>query len=716
MSRSEGPCSSRSAVGGAFAALAVLVAIAAWPHAARASSPSCQLRGPAGPVSHVVYIQFDNVHFRRDSPNVPSDLEQMPHLLNFMEGNGVLLTRHFTPLVSHTADDELTSITGLYGDRHGMPVANEYQAYNPDGSSFTAGSFAYWTDPVVNYDTANSSSTDPLPTLVGPGGGNPPAPWVPYTRAGCTFGSVAMADTELENTVPDVAKVFGANSPQAAEARSAPDTAATHFEGLSVHCAQGAALCSQQNGGVADSLPDEPGGYHGYQALFGSKYVAPAITGGQPTVTNFDGQPITGPSDNPGSPQIPGFPGYNNLQPVNSLAYTLAMQKAGIPVTFTYISSAHESASGTQFGPGEQAYVDQLHRYDHDFEVFFSRLAAAGITPKNTLFVIGSDENDHFVGSSPSPSSCNGISVFCSYSRVGEINLNVQGMLAAQGITTPFRVAADSAPEFYLTGQPDPASPNVRSFERAVAGLQAPNPYTGASNPLSQYLADPTELKILHMVTADPRRTPTFALFADPNYWVQSNGRSCNGSCASFSTSDAWNHGDVQPQITDTWVGMAGPGVANQGQNDSLWSDHADIQPTVMALLGLRDDYTPEGRVLEEIMQPGARSGAASGADYTKLADLYKQIDAPVGELGTYTLDASTNAIRSNSAGDQTYASIERQLTVISHERDQLAGDMIQVLDAAAFEDQPINHRQAQSLEHQARTLLRQASQLASQG
>jgi hypothetical protein len=30
-------------------------------------------------LKHVVHIQFDNVHLRRDNPNVPSDLEQMPN-------------------------------------------------------------------------------------------------------------------------------------------------------------------------------------------------------------------------------------------------------------------------------------------------------------------------------------------------------------------------------------------------------------------------------------------------------------------------------------------------------------------------------------------------------------------------------------------------------------------------------------------------------------
>ena len=44
---------------------------------------SCSL-GPHGAIKHVIYIQFDNVHYTRDNPNVPSDLQQMPNLLRFM--------------------------------------------------------------------------------------------------------------------------------------------------------------------------------------------------------------------------------------------------------------------------------------------------------------------------------------------------------------------------------------------------------------------------------------------------------------------------------------------------------------------------------------------------------------------------------------------------------------------------------------------------------
>lgn len=91
---------------------------------AMATSNGCQLNSVGGQVQHVVQIQFDNTHFTRDNPNVPSDLEQMPHLLNFMKNNGVLLTNHHTPLISHTATDILTTLTGVYGDRHGVPVSN----------------------------------------------------------------------------------------------------------------------------------------------------------------------------------------------------------------------------------------------------------------------------------------------------------------------------------------------------------------------------------------------------------------------------------------------------------------------------------------------------------------------------------------------------------------------------------------------------------------
>ena len=85
-------------------ATATLVSSAAVATAAVVAVPSAGADAPSGcqlgnGVKHVISIVFDNVHFFRDNPNVPSDLEQMPHLLNFLEGNGTVFSN--TP---HAAD------------------------------------------------------------------------------------------------------------------------------------------------------------------------------------------------------------------------------------------------------------------------------------------------------------------------------------------------------------------------------------------------------------------------------------------------------------------------------------------------------------------------------------------------------------------------------------------------------------------------------------
>src|SRR5258708_28066741 len=232
------------------------------PQAAHAAAPSgCTLNSAQGSVTHVISIQFDNTHLTPDNPNVPSDLEQMPNLLNFIEGNGVLLTNHHTPLIAHTANDILTSLTGVYPNNHGDPVANSFRYFNPNGTSNLGVSFAYWTDPL--FDPTTSTPTDTTFNMLTANGLNAPAPWVPYTRAGCNVGAVATANIELENIATDIPTVFGANSPQAAEVKANPNQAFSDFVGIAVHCAAGNAVCSSANGGVTDALPQEPGGYSG---------------------------------------------------------------------------------------------------------------------------------------------------------------------------------------------------------------------------------------------------------------------------------------------------------------------------------------------------------------------------------------------------------------------------------------------------------------------
>src|SRR5271170_3113566 len=136
---------------------AAFSAPAAAGRVAAPAATTCALGANGTSVKHVIYIQFDNVHYARDNPNVPSDLEQIPNLLNFITGNGTLISHEHTPLIAHTADDIVTSETGLYGSDEGLPIANEYNYYTPGGTTDTAGSFAYWTDPIVDYDTTTSA-------------------------------------------------------------------------------------------------------------------------------------------------------------------------------------------------------------------------------------------------------------------------------------------------------------------------------------------------------------------------------------------------------------------------------------------------------------------------------------------------------------------------------------------------------------------------------
>jgi hypothetical protein len=114
----------------------VLPALSGATTSALGATPStastCQL---GHGISHVVNLVFDNVHFGRDNPNVPSDLERMPALMHFMKNNGTILSNTHTPLIAHTADDSLSIYTGLYGDRHGQPLSNSYKTYNPDGTT-----------------------------------------------------------------------------------------------------------------------------------------------------------------------------------------------------------------------------------------------------------------------------------------------------------------------------------------------------------------------------------------------------------------------------------------------------------------------------------------------------------------------------------------------------------------------------------------------------
>jgi hypothetical protein len=667
-------------------------------------------------------VQFDNTHFLRDNPNVPSDLEQMPHLLNFIKDNGALLANDHTVLISHTATGILTSLTGVYPDRMGQPVSNSFRYFKTDGTTRTGVSFAYWTAPL--FDPAGST-TDLTPEMINENGKIAPAPWVPFTGAGCDFGAVATANTVLENTAIDIPTVFGSASPEAAEVASNPGQAFADFVGIGVHCAQGSALCAASAHARPDLLPDEPGGYSGFNGLFGAAYVNPII---KPTglMTDLDGNVIQDATNHI------GFPGFDGMEATVSLAWVAQMQEAGIPITYAYVSDAHDGhgTSGNihfAYGPGEAGYTQQLQDYDRAFQKFFDRLAADGINKKNTLFVFTVDEGDHFVGDAPTPTGCDGVTTPCSYNRVGEINADLRRMVFTQSKdSTLFSVHSDDAPTVYVNGtstQPlrDQTDPIVRALEREMAGLSWLNPYTGVvENNIMVALADHTGMKTLHMVTADPFRTPTFTPFADPNWFFFATGGPvcatpdvCAFIPARTSQSFAWNHGDIQDEIASTWVGYVGQGVEDSGIDSNTWSDHTDVRPTILNLVGLKDDYVHDGRVISEVLEDSAVPFAVRiSPGFTVLSRTYKQLNAPFGAFGMATLRASTKALASNDSGDATYTSIEGKIQSLTTRRDALATEIKGVLDSAEFKGQPFSTLKALLLVARASLLLGQANQL----
>jgi hypothetical protein len=750
--------------------------------AAPQSHPSsgCQL---GNGVKHVISLVFDNVHFSRDNPNVPSDLEQMPHLLNFLKSNGTVLSNTHTPIIAHTADDSLTIYTGLYGDRHGQPLSNSYKTYNPDGSTDPAASFAYWTSPVD--DTAKPAPTpghDTTPTMAYSAtvpataantGQQTPAPWVPFTRAGCSVGDFSTANMVLENTNVDLPTVFGANSPEVAQYNADPssfkDPETADYVGVAVHCAKNDTICADAQAvkfgsstpspsAVTDSLPTEPGGYTGYQALFGHKYVAPVLGAGTPSLSH-NGYPVTDASGNltdlNGNPLIntfankPGFPGFSPTA-TQSLAYLADMQESGVPVTYGYISDLHERKAGTSgctttsatgsgkpIGPGDKCYIDNAQAYDAAFATFFQRLASDGITPANTEFVISAEENDQFAGANigratqPTPAGCDGVTVACNYtaSQIGELQANIKGLLSTSASAgTAYDIEPQGA-SIYLHGQPASTDPTVRQLQRDTAAMTGDDPYTGVNGEkIINYQAGAVEQRILHMQTSDPLRTPTYTLFPKPDYFF-----STTGANVSINNGFAYNHGYYSPNIDVTWSSLVGPGVANHGVDGpapaagnqpsdpnsthtvpqastvGTWVEEADLRPTLLHLVGLTDDYPTDGRVISQVL----RSQPHALRDTESLAAAYQQLNSSVGQFATNTLIADSAALASGSSTDDATFSREQQaLKFLADQRDRVAGQIKRVLsDAASNRLAPSGERYW--LEWQARALIAASAALA---
>jgi len=255
--------------------------------------------------------------------------------------------------------------------------------------------------------------------------------------------------------------------------------------------------------------------------------------------------------------------------------------------------------------------------------------------------------------------------------------------------------------------------PQTRNFERTVGGLTAINPYTSQTDVLMERMADQAAMKAMHMFTAgDPSRNATFVFFGDPDYFITNFPTNTCETC--INPLFAWNHGDIQREIGQTWLGLVGPGIKRQGLSFE-WIDHVDVRPTMLAVLGLSDSYLHDGRVIISAVQPAALPPSLRNhvLTLTLLGDVYKQLNAPFGLFSLSAVDVSTRALVSGSAADDSmYQTLEGRITTLTAERDALALRMKTMLDSA-LNGQAVNVPQAQVMIGQGVGLLLRAKALA---
>ena len=141
---------------------------------------------------------------------------------------------------------------------------------------------------------------------------------------------------------------------------------------------------------------------------------------------------------------------------------------------------------------------------------------------------------------------------------------------------------------------------------------------------------------------------------------------------------------------------MTVPGSRTTG----TWVDETDIRPTLIYLTGLKDDYEHDGRVISEIL--ASPNSALSAPGVAALGACYKQLNSSVGQFGTFTLQASTAAVESSTSGDAKYQAVNAALTGLDRTRDVHAQHIKDLLEAAAFDNAPVNGVHGQTVSCQS--------------
>ena len=311
--------------------------------------------------------------------------------------------------------------------------------------------------------------------------------------------------------------------------------------------------------------------------------------------------------------------------PLKSASITLplatALLRSGVPIVFAYVENTHQRCTGTtsQSCSGNLAkgsFDDLLKADDAAFGAFFAELAKLGITTANSLFVITTDEEDHYLD---------------GYAKVID--------------TTDLQPAINGAAGLFYGASADALGDALAKR----AGIQA--------------IATKPAIRALHIAAGDAR-TPAVIAFAEPDSYFN------RGPC---SNCGRWNHGTINADINDFWIGFVGAGV--KPGKLGAFTDHPDIVATVRFVLGI----PPAGDLDGVPMFPALARRTSD--DVLAARDAYKQVNAPLGSFGAAILKLSTAGVR---GGRDASSAAQARIAELALRRDSLATELRGAIDGSA--------------------------------
>ena len=291
-----------------------------------------------------------------------------------------------------------------------------------------------------------------------------------------------------------------------------------------------------------------------------------------------------------------GFPGFDGALAKNTLGMVAQMQENGVPVTYAYISDAHDNHTLGRAppGPGEADYKQQLADYDTAFAAFFSGSQATGSQEQHALRRHRRRgrplrrRDGHARSRTARSRTRTRVQVLDRVPVEPDRRGQREDRRIAPGGEPAYDIHCDDAPTFYVNGSPTRTDPPSASSSVTSAGRRRRSVRRRRRGADRGALADPVEEQTLHMVNTDPKRTPTFTMFGNADFFFHDGERRRSAAQTSASTrSSPGTTATIQEEIGEHVARHRRARRGARGVNDKVWADHTDTRPTMLSLLGL---------------------------------------------------------------------------------------------------------------------------------